>query len=200
MIATAPITRATECAEAPSAPPTLDAQLGRRLQQARKDCDWSQKRLAAHLHIDPSAVSRMESGHQSISLALAVKIAEALGVSVLELTRPPSVIADVQEALTVMQSAVRSSRRTLASALAAAHKAREALNGVSETARRGITGDVPVQEFLARKVSEAAGDHGGVAAVGDRDENSWLASLVHAIAQGVILADKDVDNHSRVLR
>lgn len=172
--------------ESSSVPPTLDAQLGKRLQQARKAWNWSQKRLADHLHIDPSAVSRMEGGHQAISLALAVKIAEALGISVLELIRPPSVTADVQESLAALQSAVGASRETLAGALSAVVTARDALEDVSDFTRRSIVGNDTVEEFLAKKVTESAEARGNVTEARDRELGLWRASLVPGIATGII--------------
>lgn len=172
-----------------TAPPTMDAQLGKRLQQARKAWGWSQKKLADHLLIDPSSVSRMEGGHQMIPLALAVKIAEALGISVLELTRPPSAGADVRESLAQMQSCVGAARETLAQALTSVSRSASELERVSEYTRREIIGNANVRDYLTDRVARAARDRGCAAAVPDPDTAAWLETLVAPIADRIVHDD-----------
>lgn len=55
------------------------ATLARRIRKAREKSNITQAQLAKRLHTQPSAISRIESGKQNISIDYLEKICEAIG-------------------------------------------------------------------------------------------------------------------------
>ena len=55
--------------------------LGARIALLRRESGWSQKELAGHLEISPSAVGMYEQGRREPSNALLLKMARLFGVS-----------------------------------------------------------------------------------------------------------------------
>ncbi len=55
------------------------------LRSVREARGWSQYRLAKHLDVDESTVSRWESGNRTPTLPMLYRIAEALGCRVADL-------------------------------------------------------------------------------------------------------------------
>ncbi len=71
--------------------PTLDIQLGtlgRRIQELRKQRGWSQRRLAAAAGLDRTYLGTVEQGKQNITIGAALKLADALDTSLVELIDP----------------------------------------------------------------------------------------------------------------
>ncbi len=69
-------------------PLTLEVQLkalGRRIQELRKGRGWSQQELAAQAGLDRTYLSTVEQGRQNITIGAALRIADALDTSLLEL-------------------------------------------------------------------------------------------------------------------
>jgi transcriptional regulator with XRE-family HTH domain len=57
--------------------------IGDRIRQRRLVCGWAQRDLGRHAYVSGSMISRLESGEQrTLELEAAVRIAQALGVSV----------------------------------------------------------------------------------------------------------------------
>lgn len=53
-------------------------QLGERIAQARKDRRWKQKELAAAVHVEPTTVSRWETGRHAPDIDVLEQVARAL--------------------------------------------------------------------------------------------------------------------------
>jgi transcriptional regulator with XRE-family HTH domain len=64
--------------------------IGPRIKHLRKEKKMSQTQLAQHLGVDGSQISKYENGENTPPLDKIEKIAEALGVSVSEITDPES--------------------------------------------------------------------------------------------------------------
>jgi transcriptional regulator with XRE-family HTH domain len=60
----------------------LQKEVGARLAVARKARGWSQEKLAEALSVQPETISRYETGAVPMSLAVLVRVAESLQVSV----------------------------------------------------------------------------------------------------------------------
>lgn len=60
-------------------------ELGQRIAAARKAKQWKQKELAAAVHVEPTTVSRWETGTNAPDLTMLGQIAEALAVPLREL-------------------------------------------------------------------------------------------------------------------
>lgn len=60
--------------------------IGEVVKRAREKAEMSRPELAEHLGVDPSIVSRIESGDLVLSLERAVEIARILGISVTRLS------------------------------------------------------------------------------------------------------------------
>ena len=56
-------------------------EVGRRIVQARKDRGWSQEQLAESLEVEPTTLSRLETGHRAVSVSTLGRMAAALEVS-----------------------------------------------------------------------------------------------------------------------
>ena len=54
--------------------------VGQRVSRARRDRGWSQELLAEAIGIQPTTLSRLETGDRAVSLSTLGRIAEALGV------------------------------------------------------------------------------------------------------------------------
>ncbi len=70
---------------------TLEVQLrslGRRVQELRRELGWSQQELASRSDLDRTYLSRVEQGRQNITIAAAMRIADALGTSLTALIDP----------------------------------------------------------------------------------------------------------------
>jgi transcriptional regulator with XRE-family HTH domain len=61
--------------------------LGRRVRHLRKSKGWSQMYLASEAGLDKSYIGSIERGEVNPSVKLITRIAEALGVDILELFR-----------------------------------------------------------------------------------------------------------------
>jgi transcriptional regulator with XRE-family HTH domain len=59
---------------------------GERMKQLRKKKELSQEKLALDIEMDLTSVNEIENGHRSPKLITMYKIAQALGVSLSELT------------------------------------------------------------------------------------------------------------------
>ena len=59
---------------------------GERIKQLRKKKEFSQEKLALDIEMDLTSVNEIENGHRSPKLITMYKIAQALGVSLSELT------------------------------------------------------------------------------------------------------------------
>jgi transcriptional regulator with XRE-family HTH domain len=59
---------------------------GERMKQLRKKKELSQEKLALDIDMDLTSVNEIENGHRSPKLITMYKIAQALGVSLSELT------------------------------------------------------------------------------------------------------------------
>jgi transcriptional regulator with XRE-family HTH domain len=68
----------------------VEAGFGERVKEARVKAGWTQRELAEKLHLDASAISRLEKGTRAIRLGEAAHIALALGVSLTYLVYGPS--------------------------------------------------------------------------------------------------------------
>jgi len=55
-------------------------EIGRRIERFRGDRSVSQRRLADAIGVDPSALSRIESGHRGLAVGELVAISEFLGI------------------------------------------------------------------------------------------------------------------------
>lgn len=64
-----------------------DAQIGLAVKAARQAANWTGKDLAEKANLSPSAISKIESGKQSLAFADAVQIASTLGIQVGHLAR-----------------------------------------------------------------------------------------------------------------
>jgi Zn-dependent peptidase ImmA (M78 family)/transcriptional regulator with XRE-family HTH domain len=62
-------------------------ELGQRIAGARRDRSWTQAELAARVDLTQTAVSRIETGARAVGSLELAELAEALGVSVLDLLR-----------------------------------------------------------------------------------------------------------------
>ena len=62
-------------------------EVGAKIARLRDERDVPQRRLAAEIGLDPSALSRVESGERGLAVGELVAIAEFLGVSMDELLR-----------------------------------------------------------------------------------------------------------------
>ena len=62
-------------------------ELGQRIAGARRDRGWTQAELAARVDLTQTAVSRIETGARAVGSLELAELAEALGVSVLDLLR-----------------------------------------------------------------------------------------------------------------
>src|SRR3954470_7971854 len=69
------------------------AEVGARVARLRDERGVSQRRLAAELELDPSALSRVESGERGLAVGELVAIAEFLGVPIDELLRDDAAAA-----------------------------------------------------------------------------------------------------------
>jgi UDP-N-acetylglucosamine 1-carboxyvinyltransferase len=67
------------------------AELGDIIQEIRQDRDLTQAELAEKLGTSQSAINRIESGKQNISLDMVAKLGEALGSTILTINEPGSV-------------------------------------------------------------------------------------------------------------
>ena len=79
--------------------------IGRRIAEVRKAKGLTQERLAELVELEPTTVSRQETGHRAISLSTLARIAGVLGVGVgdlLDSVRPlpePTLDADTEAIL-----------------------------------------------------------------------------------------------------
>jgi len=55
-------------------------EVGQRVAHARRDRGWSQEQLAEAIDIQPTTLSRLETGDRAISLSTLNRMAEAIGV------------------------------------------------------------------------------------------------------------------------
>ena len=67
--------------------------IGRRIAQLREDAGISQRRLAAAIGLDPSALSRVENGARGLAVGELTAIADHLGVDL------ESILRDDEEAV-----------------------------------------------------------------------------------------------------
>lgn len=88
----------------------VDAEFGRQVRVAREGNGWSQARLAQEIGLDASGVSRLEAGRKKLGLSEAVRIAEALGVSLDRLMTPVDERAALAQALDRADEAVARAR------------------------------------------------------------------------------------------
>lgn len=76
-------------------------ELGERIAAARKAKQWKQKELAAAVHVEPTTVSRWETGAHTPDITMLGRIAEALGVTLRDLipeeTGPLSEIVELRD-------------------------------------------------------------------------------------------------------
>lgn len=63
----------------------LQRRLGEAIKQRRDRDDLSQEDLAARADLHPTFLSELENGHKDLRLSTLCKVADGLGVSVLEL-------------------------------------------------------------------------------------------------------------------
>jgi methanogenic corrinoid protein MtbC1/DNA-binding XRE family transcriptional regulator len=71
--------------------PSLESQLGtfgKRVQELRKQRGWSQQRLAVAAALDRTYLGTVEQGKQNITIGAALKLADALETSLIELLDP----------------------------------------------------------------------------------------------------------------
>ena len=76
--------------------------LGKRICDVRKGRGVTQEGLAEQIEITPQYLSRIEGGHQSPSVEMLAKLAEALGVELWELFDfgPPQTLKELRKAVT----------------------------------------------------------------------------------------------------
>ena len=55
-------------------------EVGQRVAQARRDRGWSQEQLSEAIDIQPTTLSRLETGDRAMSLSTLSRMAEAIGV------------------------------------------------------------------------------------------------------------------------
>lgn len=73
--------------------PLVSQAFAANMRAAREDANLSQRDLAARVGLDPSAVTRIESGKRAVRVEEAVAIAAALGRTVDWMVRDPKLIA-----------------------------------------------------------------------------------------------------------
>ena len=59
--------------------------LGRKVQEIRRDLGWNQQQLADNADLDRTYISAVEHGKQNLTLGAIVKLADALGVELVQL-------------------------------------------------------------------------------------------------------------------
>lgn len=155
---------------------TVEAAFGRRIREARTQRGWSQSRLAEALDLDPSNISRLESGRSRLSLGQAVQVASALGIGLDTLIEPTTPEAALNAALVDLDAAVVLARDGLAAVLRAAVQAGTLIDG-EDTA--GAVGG------LVSRVASAAVSTGVTVAVPDEDTAAALAPMVYAVAERI---------------
>lgn len=64
---------------------TLHKKVGKRIQQIRGEKNISQQQLAANCDFEKSSMSRLEAGNVNGTLSTYQKVAEGLGVEIIEL-------------------------------------------------------------------------------------------------------------------
>jgi len=88
----------------------VEAGFGERVKEERIKAGWTQRELAAKLHLDASAISRLEKGARAIRLGEAAHIALALGVNLGYLAYGPSLEAALASYQAGANSGVRETR------------------------------------------------------------------------------------------
>lgn len=58
------------------------SELGKRIRELRKERDMSQEELSARVGVHPSKISHIETGFHELKFPLAIRLAQALGVTV----------------------------------------------------------------------------------------------------------------------
>lgn len=61
------------------------SEFGKRIKELRKERDLSQEQVAQMVGVSPAKISHIETGFNGISFPLAVRVAQALGVTVNDL-------------------------------------------------------------------------------------------------------------------
>ena len=122
----------------------VDIQFGEMLKTARADLGWSQRRLAevlqkSGLKIDPSAITRIETGQREPKLTEAVAIANLLGLDLDTLTYTHS--GDFRRGIALVLDNLIESRK---SALRAMNAVDLALAGATVEAEQEI---IPVSKY-----------------------------------------------------
>ena len=64
---------------------TVQAQLGQRIAELRREKGWSQERLAQRAQLHRTYVGRVERGEQNVSLQIITRLAHALDLRVSQL-------------------------------------------------------------------------------------------------------------------
>lgn len=176
--------------EANSRDVTADKAFGQRVRDARTARGWSQSRLAEHLELDTSGVSRIEAGKTRLSLSQAVRIASVLGMSLDTLSEAATPEGELDAALAALDSAVLAARDALTAALTAAVRVDAAGRNVTPDALRAAVGETDPEDTLgglvARVARTAAGS--GSAVVVDDETADKMAPLVWAIAERISAA------------
>jgi transcriptional regulator with XRE-family HTH domain len=75
----------------------FDLEVGRTIRRFRKAKDFTQEGLASALKLSRTSITNIESGRQALSLELAARIADVLGVPLTRLVPSPAKDAEVPE-------------------------------------------------------------------------------------------------------
>lgn len=166
---------------------TVEAAFGRRVREARTERGWNQGRLAEVLDLDPSNISRLESGRSRLSLGQAVQVASALGVSLDSLLMATTPEAALNAALADLDAAVVVAREAMAAALQKAIRVADTAGQVSPKELRAAVGtkntDDVLQALTARVSKVAAGT--GATVRCDEDAAIDLMPLIYAIGERI---------------
>lgn len=67
------------------------SQFGQRLRELRESAGWTQVQLAERAGLHPQGIVKLERGEREPSFATALALADALGVTCIDLRQPPTV-------------------------------------------------------------------------------------------------------------
>lgn len=154
----------------------VEETFGQRVRAARQSRGWNQAQLAEAIGLDPSNISRLESGRSRLSLAQAVQVASVLGIGLDTLIEPTTPEAQLAVALEDLDAAVRVARDGIATALQKAVHAAGLIDG-DDTAG-SVSGLVP-------RVAGTAADTGVTVTVPDEDTAGALGPIIYAIAERI---------------
>lgn len=166
---------------------SIDAEFGWQVRAARERNGWSQARLGQEIGLDGSGVSRLEAGRKKLGLTEAVRVGEALGVSLDRLMTPIDARAALTQALDRVDEAVGRARAQVVEMVTALEGAAILAEESADAVVRDVFGcdAASVRDELTVRVSKVAGGGERVAVSEDSTALAgvWVAALGERISE-----------------